>query len=234
MMPNKYEQKKKAFIAMKNELYELEDFLRNNEVLIPFEKPVHKGWMVSVDLRKDIANRKDAPFIRKIVEMTRKPYHIRSVARVKAIRRGETGYSTTNFKGQRIWVDFMPHSILFSQKEYERMEPQVQKYFYLNKWAVYPWERVKYKAYIPSYWLILKVRPHYVTHYVSKGGPLEKRKQFLRDKLEEYWRTTSGYYGNKGYWRYQYRPTTRNHIRRFLKKEIEDIPQVNYKNLIKR
>jgi len=223
MMPDKFEQKRKAFIAMEKEYREIRDLIYAEEVLIPFDKPVHKGWTVSIELRDDIARRVDAPLLQRVVKLAFATRHIRNAKHVRMMRAGHKGYYYTNRKGIKDWMSFDPGQRRIKKKEYDTFPPEIQRYFYLDVHARYMWDRETYLSWIPSYWKVLKVRPYFVTHYVAKGGPLYKRQAYLDYKLDEYYRTSGNSY-RRTFPGGSYRATTRNLITKFIKREIEDIP----------
>jgi hypothetical protein len=232
MRPDKHEVKYKHFIKLEKELREVIDRIRSLP-LIPYDKPVHKGWLVSYELRSDIKKRDDVEWIQKAIDIGYKPQYIGNVKHVRMMRAGERGYWHTNYKGKKSWVEFGPRIIWLKDKEYEKLHPAVQKYFYKPIWWEYPKYRDRYRIYIVPYWITPKARPNYLTHYQDIDGELESRKTWLKAKLAEYYRSLGGYH-NKGWWRNQYRPQTRTDVRRFLKREIQDIPSVRYKTMIKR
>lgn len=226
MMPNKYEQKYRAYLAMQKESRDIAELIRKEEVLIPFEKPVHKGWIVSIELRDDIARRDDASFLNEVIKAAYSTRHIRNVKHVRMMRAGHKGFYYINRKGEKAWASFYPGFKRIDQKDIDLMSAAIRKYFVLDSYNRYWWDRKYFVPILPRYWLVLKVRPHYVTHYIAKGGPLYQREAYLDDKIRQFEKAGISNY-RRDRWAFpsgSYRADTRNVIRKFIKKEIEDIP----------
>jgi hypothetical protein len=239
MKLDKYEERHKAFIKMEMELNELRDKLRNLP-LIPFDKPVHKGWIVTYEMKEEIAKRDDFYDIQQAIDIGYHAILIRNVKHVRMMRAGVQGYWTTDRLGRRQWVSFAPPKDYLKKKQYDYLPPQVKKYFYQPKWWHADFNvgrRDLYCVNLPAGWLKAKPRPHFHTHYEDRGGPLFQRKAFLEDKLEEYWRECGDRWRNKGWSRNSYRIDNKNDIKKFIKHETDDVMKIDnrvYKTLIKR
>jgi hypothetical protein len=218
---DKYVKKHKLYIKLRNRMDDIYSEIRKLP-LVELKEPYQKGWVIKFELREDIKRRDDAGIIQKVVNMSFYEGYTNKVDQVKAIRRGER--KVLNKRGN--WVDLIPHRRGLSEKEYQSLTPQEQKYFSLDtlndrytKWG--------YKSYIgriPAYYLVLKARPNIITHVRLKGGELEAEYEQIRHRL--YW---SGefqefYVGYSGSYPKHYgRSQTRDKIRKFLKGEIDDI-----------
>ena len=194
--------------------------------LVPLETKFQSGWIVSIRLRDDIARRKDAEDILKIIELGyKKEYTTNSEKDVKIIRSGKTSYTYTLNK-KKTFRSLVPEKIRVDQKTYDTFTEKQKSYFYLDTFD-YGFKKYAHKVYfvsLPSFWIRLKARPNIITHQRLKGGELEKEYAFLSDRSSEYWRLHTGY----GYKDMENDPgrervKTRTAIRKFIKGETDDI-----------
>jgi hypothetical protein len=221
MIPNKHEQRYKYYLGVQRKLWEVEDKIRAIP-LIPYDKPVPKGWLVNFELRKDILSRDDAPYILAAMQVGYKPQYIGNVKHVRMMRAGQKGFWQQGRRG-RVWVKFGPHVPHLTQKEYDKLHPAVQKFFHLDRWNFHHWYRDKYIISLPEYWLLPKARTRYLTHYRDIDPELESQKKWLRDQMETYWREYGHSY-SKSYPAHKDRARVRDAISKFKKREIDDIP----------
>lgn len=221
MKPNKYEKKFKDFLKLRRELDEIRDKLKNLP-LIPFEKPIQKGWYIKFEMRKDISNRQDSHWIQKAMDIGYKPQYINNVKHVRMMRAGLKGYWTNARNGRRVWMTFEPYKLYFKESQFDKFPVEIKKYFKMDRYHINPYNRNKYRIVLPSYWLIPKARPNFHTHYQKKGGFLESKQAFIEYKLSEYWRLYGTNY-SKSYPARKDRTKTRIQIQKFKKGEIPDI-----------
>jgi len=224
MRHDKYERRYKEFIRLDKELDEVWQKQRQLP-LIPYDKPIQNGWTMGYELRSDIARRDDAKWIQMALDTGYKPQYLRSVKHVRMIRAGHKGYYETNYKGKKYWVSFGPAIVWLKKEQYEKLHPAVKKYFYKPIWGwwEYPNHRNHYKIEIPQFWLTVKVRPHYLTHYRNIDPNLQSRERWLRDKLDSYYREFARSY-HKSYPAYKDRAKVRTAIKNFMIGATEDIP----------
>lgn len=223
-LPSKYEIRYKEFLRLREEQDEIQDKIEDLP-WIPYDKPIHKGWEVNYELRDDIARRGDSDYIKEVLRIGYSTSLIRSIKHVKMMRRGIKGYWSSYGRG-RYWTSFTPGKIRLKEQQYQKLIPPIQKYFHKPRW----WEegyniawRDHYFVSLPSYWLTLRVRPHYHTHFRDKDGALETRYKEIECKLRDCWRVFGQSYG-KSYPAHKDRARVRNCISKFKSGEIEDIP----------
>jgi hypothetical protein len=230
MMLNKYDRHYKQFIAYREEYWDIVEQI-NNMPLIPYEKPVQKGWVVNYELRADILAREDSPYILAAMKAGYKPQYITSVKHVRMMRAGHKGYWIQHPRSGRQWVKFGPRESHVTQKEYDKLHPAVQRYFYLDRFHLTRWYRDKYRVILPEYWLTPKARPHFLTHYRDINPQLESRRKWLKTKLEDYWRIYSDNYRRQlPYPQHRERASTRATIQKFKTGEVQDIQIVKFHN----
>ena len=221
MKPDKYEAAHKKYLKNQKELAEVKKKLKDLP-LIPFDKPVHKGWIVTVDLRDDAKNRQDAHILKKVLDLSYRYDYIDKVAHVKMIRAGKKGYSY-RYKGKHTYHSFVPVRRNITEKEFQEMDEQTKRWFTLDTlhdhYRLYG--RKWYYENIPNHFIVLKCRPRIFTHYKAKGGPLEKRETELEKEIHEYWRIYYNY--KKSFPAGKNRSYVRDSIQKFLKGEAEDI-----------
>lgn len=221
---NKYEAKHKSFIKMKKRHDELWDEIRKLP-LRELKEPYQKGWIITYRLRDDISRRSDAHLILEVLEKGwNKELYVKEIEAVKAVRQGHKSYVSKHkdLNSKLISIDLRPQRKLVRKEEYEKFSDRVKEFFYLDTTheAYLKYGREYYYATLPHFYTELKVRPNMITHERLKGGELEEEYEFLRDKLQEYWRE---YFGYGKYPRGSQRRETRDKIQKFKKGEADDI-----------
>ena len=223
MVLNKYDKKYREFLKAQKRLDEIQEELRKLPVR-PLKMPYQRGWAVSVKLRDDIMRRTDAPLFENLLQLGyQEGYITTSLNDVKAIRRGEKFTSYINTKGQKVKCSLVPGKRMITEEQYKSLPLNVHKYmdFDPDSYLYKRYGRKTYAVYLPEYWLVLRARPHIVTHQYIKGGELEKEEQHLRSFLQEYWREwcPSGHaYLPK--WKDE-RPTLKHETKKLLKECLE-------------
>lgn len=189
------------------------------------DKPFQKGWVVTQHLREDVAKRKDASLLNKLIQVGFYPFKkIIKEKEVKIIRSGKKSYTYTNNK-QKYHVDLSPDRKTLSEKEYKELPETLQKHFWLDRFsdAYRLWNRKYYNIeYFPEYYTVLKARPNMITHYRDKGGELEQEYEYLQDKIRQYWIEHGDHYWGS-HPKHNGRAKTRDTIRKFINGEIDDI-----------
>lgn len=221
---NKYDTKHKSFIKMQKRQQELQDEL-DKIPLRELKTPYQKGWLITYRLRDDISRRPDADLILQVLEAGwQKEVYVKDLEAVKAVRQGFTKYVSKrkDKDGNFISVDLRPQRKLVDKKKYEEFPERVKTFFYLDTTheAYIKYNREYFYGVLPAYYLELRVRPYMVTHDRIKGGELEEEYEFLRDKLQEYWRE---YFGYRRYPRGSRRREERDQIRKFMNGDKDDI-----------
>lgn len=223
MKPDSHEKSHKEYLKNYKRKRELQELIKTVP-LIPLSEPKLVGWDVVYDLRSDIKERVDAFDIQQALDLTCTSQRIRNVKHVKMIRAGKKGYIYIH-KGRRLWSTFCPEIHTISEKEYDLLPPQIRKWFQLdisNKLFI-RYGRKYYTSNVPDYFLILRAKPVFHTHYEGKGGEIQREIDYLTYKINEYWQTAPGGGYRKSFHANKYRAKMRDKISKFKKGEIEDI-----------
>ncbi len=184
-MLNKEDLKHKEFIKLNKKLDKLQDKL-DAMPNIELNEPYQRGWVIKYDVRDDIKSRKDYPVIKEIIERGYCDSYTSNVNVVKAIRKGDTQARIKSRWGQPISISFYyPHRNFLTEKEFLDGGKLYDKYFILDTLSerYRKFGRRDFHVCVPSYWLVLKVKPNMITHKKLKGGAIEKEHQFIYDKI---------------------------------------------------
>ena len=216
----------KQYLAYEKRWWELREELRKLP-LIPLDKPLQHGWEVYFDFRDDIKNRKDYPSIKQAFDLVHREGYTRNVKHIKRIRANRNWASfLIDPETEKKWNwGVIPQLSLLRQNEYDKLPGDIKKWFaldaYHEKWASFRGHQ--YWLDIPRFWLVIKTRPHMITHRRLKGGPLEKEYEFIHKKLRDLWLIFSHNYSSS-FPAYKDRAKLRAAISKFRKGEAEDIP----------
>lgn len=191
---------------------------------VKLDKPFQNGWVVSIKLRPDVANRKDVAEILQVISIGyQEEYITKSLEEVKMVRQGKKSYSFFKRK-KRENKSLIPPKKRLTEKQFNELSDNLKSYFYLDTFS-YAHTKHQLKVYyinIPEYWLELKARQNMITHTRKKGGELEQEYDYLDKKCREYWLLSTGGYG-KSYPMSKARTKTRSDIKKFMKGEIDDL-----------
>lgn len=219
---DKYEKKYKSFLKMQRRLDEIEEELRKLP-LRELKEPYQKGWNISIRLRDDISRREDAHIIQQIVDLGwHKERYTTDLEAVKAVRKGLKSYICTKYK-EPVSISLFPLRKDLTEEQYNNLPEKVKLNFCLDDFneRYLKYNRKYYYCHLPNYYTELKVRPNIITHERLKGGELESEKDFLRGKLQEFYRIY--YYGYKRINLKSERRIVRDEIQKYKKGENEDI-----------
>lgn len=219
-MLNKYDLKYKEFISLRKKLYDLDDRLKEVP-LVELEIPYQRGWEVYFDLKEDIKRRDDVDIIYEVLNLSYRGFITRNVKLVKAIRKGEKSYKAhKRDSGTSVYNHFY-HRRLYNfafTKEHKRYA----KYCNEDCYKYYDGKRYYYS--LPEYWLVFKTRPNIITHTRITGGPLQKERDYIKDRVwgsSEFQEFRTNY--GRSYPTSKDRTRIRGDIRKFMMGEIEDI-----------
>lgn len=220
MKLHKNDLKYKKFLKLERRMDELSKELAK----VPareLKEPYQKGWIVTYELKPEIKRRKDAPVIQEVANLTYGSTWIRRVEWVKAIR---SGAKKVLVKGNK-WHSLIPGRHGVKVEEYNKFIPAVAKYFDLDTLSdLYKkYGHKRYFATVPQHWMVLKARPHIVTHERVMGGPLQKEYDRLNQEWYSYWATTSRGNYSVEFPKNHVRTEQRSMIQKFKKGEIDDI-----------
>lgn len=219
---DKYEKKYKSFLKMQRRLDEIEDELKKLP-LRELKEPYQKGWNISIRLRDDISRREDAHIIQQIIDLGwYKERYTTDLEAVKAVRKGLKSYICTKYK-EPVSISLFPLRKDLTEEQYNNLPEKIKLNFCLDDFSerYLKYNRKYYYCHLPNYYTELKVRPNIITHERLKGGELESEKDFLRGKLQEFYRIY--YYGYKRINLKSERRIVRDEIQKYKKGENEDI-----------
>lgn len=224
MKLHKFDIRYRKHLANQRRVAEIEELLKDRP-LIKLDEPVTVGWNIIYELKEEIRRRKDAFDLQQVLDLGYGWSWTKKIKHVKMIRQGIEGYEYIDFKKVKRWHSFHPPKSHIDEKEYTSLSVAVKKYFYLDTLSesYRKFGRKYYLADLPKHFLTLRCRPIIHTHYQSKGGKLEKERDFLKDQISEYWRYAEGFSYSSSYPAYKDRAKTRDKIQKFKKGEIEDI-----------
>ena len=104
---------------------------------------------------------------------------------MKMIRQGIKGYHEIR-DGKKVYIRLGPDRKYLTEREYNTLDESIKPWFSFDIVESWYYGRKKYSVYIPEHWLMLKVRPHIITHYCEKDFELESEYAFVESKLERY------------------------------------------------
>lgn len=220
-MLNKKDKKYKEYLKLVKKVDEVGTKFYRQE-LVKLDEPYQCGWEIIYDVREDIKRREDYPYIKELIELSYYPNYTRNVNLVRAIRRKEN-----SFQGKRGIV--LVNSCLPHRKDLYKEDLVNLK---LNKWyelderhpSYIKYKREIYKLTLPSYWLVLKVKPYIVTHTRGRDAELESEYDKLRKELYfsgKYDKFIPNY--GSSYPAYKDRTKLRDSISKFKNGQIDDI-----------
>jgi hypothetical protein len=154
MRKNKYYEKEKAIIRVKDELHKNWQDQRN-QAWVELDKPIPHGYNGEWVLRDDITRSPEAEVLQWIIDnLGVEVWSKRKDFRVKEWR-----------KNNKKWQDLKPHFRFIDESTYHSYPAVLQKYFRLDTSDKNYWWRPKYKVDIESWKLVLKKSRSYITHY---------------------------------------------------------------------
>lgn len=134
--------------------------------------PYQRGWIRVYDLRDDIKNRKDAIFIRQMLDM------LNSQAFCRTKDFAHKSWTTGEM------IPFKQPLKTLTPEKYEKLSDRMKKHFVLRQeYVKYSNVMRNYYAFVYDYWFVFKIKPNIVTHHWIPDGEVESRYQKLRDNL---------------------------------------------------
>lgn len=221
MQLHKTDLKYKKFLKLERKMDELWKQIQNTPS-VKLKEPYQKGWIVTYELKPEIKRRKDSPILQEVVDLTYGSTWIRRVEWVKAIR---SGAKKVLVKGNK-WHSLIPGRHGLDTKEYDALKPAVARYFDLDTLSdLYKkYGHKRYYASVPQHWMVLKARPHIVTHEYRIGGPLQKEYDRLNQEWHTYWSTHNAGNYTVEFPKNRVRREQRDMIQKFKQGTIDDIP----------
>ena len=162
------------------------------------EKPIHHGYNAYLELREDVQRRIDKEGL--AYQYILKHFMVETWSK--------TPEFVTKHKGKRYHYyehnyENKPHIRKITEREYEKLHPSVQKYFYNyridNKYFWGGAEQRIYSHIIPDHYLIMKVKNSYLTHQKVLDSDLEREISFVDDKISEFWNTSPFWKSSRGF-----------------------------------
>lgn len=151
----------------------------------PLDEPVHHGYNAKWTLRSDVANREDADNYQEVIDN----YGIEVWSKKKDFKKW-------SYKFRRN-VDVYPSFKDINVGEYEKLSQKIKKFFTIRR-DTKAWggvERIYYEVNIPVYFLVMKVRKNYRTHYKVLDEVLLQEKAEIEGALwGKFYDMRVGYY----------------------------------------
>jgi hypothetical protein len=125
-----------------------------------------------------------------------------------------------------------------SEEVYNRLVPAVKKYFFEISWPDKYWNphRKNYTCRLPSYYLVEKIEPHWVTHYKEFDNVIETKIDELNAYLDskKFWNIHNwrGYTCAPKHFRASYIRSDRRHSKQTVKRNLahgEDCAEYEYR-----
>lgn len=193
---------------------------------VKLDKPYQSGWIISYDVREDIKRRSNYPIIKEVIELGWHDSYTKNVNVIRAIRRKEKTMIKSRFGSLNCVSTYYPQRKNISDDTYQKLDFKTNRYFELDTSSerYRKYQRKEYYVTVPSFWLVLKVKPNMITHKRKKGGEMESEYDCIMHRL--YW---SGEFQSfiinygRSYPVSKDRARTRSDIRKFLNGDIEDI-----------
>ncbi|MBS1622551.1 MAG: hypothetical protein JSS76_13375 [Bacteroidetes bacterium] len=220
MKPDKHDLEQKEIRRLRKRDRELWDAIRD-QPYVELKEPFQRGWEVYYKLRDDISRRRDAEKIQDLLQLAFQECRVvRSVQHIKNVRKGEKGYYATDWDGRRRYVSYGPDPIHIDQKQYDQLEDHLKVWYHPENRREYAHYSQRYRIILPEYWLVMKVRPHIVTHMQVIDGELYSESNCITRRLE---RIAYSRYRYCQYQAGQERMLLRLAIQKFIHGEAEDI-----------
>lgn len=189
---NKYETEFKHARALMHELNELYK-KKWNIVAIKLDKPIHHGFVRSLELRDDVKYRKDYAKIKEVVEFIgqRKAYHHSEDFIIKHRKsKNEKHASLKSILDPRFKFYFSEEKRTSDIAKIETMKKYLNIHRTLfecncsDESKCLPQHfRVHYTFSYP--WMLKEVtKPHFLTHYTPLDGEIESRLQKIRQEMD--------------------------------------------------
>lgn len=247
MKLNPQEKKYKEYLKIQRRLDELYQ-KRRKAIKTPLKEPYQKGWIISFNLSKQALNRADGLIMKAVLDWISVDYTTNDVSQIRLARKFKSWkdfkfqmYTAKNRKGNvfNIKYDLGPHLKPITESQYDSIDQSLQKFFYRREEQITNWSgsntftKILYYSNIPEYYIEVKVSPNMITHTTKIDSEILKEEAFLEAKRYEleYNGDAAGKYRNYGssYPATKDRTRTRDVTRKFLKGEVEDIPNEKIK-----
>lgn len=171
--------------------------------MVKLDKPYFKYWKVIPKLREDVARRKDASLLLKVIKLGYKTYVIYKVNKVVTIREGKYDYYERIYDWKKKKYEMVERSFLrfnrLSVEEFEKIEPKLKKHFFKVKRK----GKEVYQCNLPKYFVKLKVRKNLITHEILFTRKLQKRLKELENYLTNHNLMNRLYYTNNSWKEWQ-------------------------------
>jgi len=244
MLLDKHEARHKQYVAL---LKEYNSLIREkyNTPWISLDRPYQDGWKLVIELRDDISRRADASMLQQALALvahsgvTKNP---KTVSKVRSLRKlNDVIRMMTPPKGQ-VWsrsIGSPPQLGRLTTKQYDQLSEKLKSYFMHGldyvalRWGGKPKEF--YELSLPSYYLVVKVKPAIVTHIKKVDPKVEKRITEIRNHMEGRWGL---FYSRRSSWDRSDRAKSIRHMKsqekvaiaRIIKGETEDFePKIKHK-----
>lgn len=145
---------------------------------------------------------------------------------VRAIRQKKTqGLIKTKWSVDNI-SSYYPQRKYISESDFNKLTLPIAKYWVLDTTSELftKHKRKRWFVVVPSFWLVVKVKPFMITHKKTKGGELESEYQHIRNRLYysgEFQSFITNY--GKSFPKVKERTRIKVQVKKFLKGDAEDI-----------
>ena len=186
---NKYSKKEKQALALQREMAEFWAKMRKAGY-VKLDKPVRDGWEVQWKIRDDIARSKNGEFMQKALNLVKvTPVYCDNKKCFKIFKYGyvPAGYEEIVRSKKGVKVKVKPDMRRISKKEYDELEPKVQRYFVEHvKDSRMPGVKIYTYGLTLTYELDVKVSRSYITHKRIIDPELDKRFDEVSSKYYEF------------------------------------------------
>lgn len=234
MKSNKYDERQRYILALKERLDELYA-IKRTAVWVPV-KPYQDGWIIGFVLRQDALGRKDAPAMLEALKVAGTPYETKDLKKISRVRQLKSWnkchsifmvkrkynlFSANKKLNEEYYAGPTLHTL--DPKRYEALSLAAKSFFYkvteVSIWGGRTYDR--YYHSVPSYYIELRVTKRIVTHHGGVDPEIVSELKWIDAKLDQLqaWGRSYPMYPNKG----AVRTSVRTNTRRFLKGEVDDI-----------
>lgn len=176
----------KRYLKLDKRLDELRD-IRRNMGYEELEKPYPHGFDASLVLRDDIAKRKDAEVLQRIIDNYSS----------KTWSKNGKFTSRVLIKKRYHYLDHSPKIRRLTETEYGKLDSKLQRYFYHSPFNdVKRWDGSVLKHYvcnIPSHFFVVKVSVSYITHRKLIDSDIEREYAEVDKEWDHLWETMQPY-----------------------------------------
>ncbi len=191
--------------------------IRRNFPLVELETPYRRGWFITATLRQDFARSKYAEVYQELIDIgILTGYTTRNVKLIRGARNNKS--VEIEIQENRNYSSHLPRFKKLTPKEFNKLRPQLQKYFRKSYWH----DKYYYVLNLPHYMFRLKVNPNIITHEKLLDGDVLSQLNWIDTKIFQLngW---SRWYGRGSNWQNGIQSYNRHskEFKKLLKQELE-------------